>query len=321
MIPFLDGLKPMSKAPVTWIIVALNLFIFANTDLAIRHISSRLHSFYDDDEFIGTQARVYRQYLKKENPKHFLLNSNAHFINIYLSYLALKDQKFLDIAPDLEFSGDRVAINKWKENLAKINQIRTLHPHYVWGVSANNQSFWDKITYQFAHDGWGHLLSNIIFLLIFGAYLEKRWGGLAVLTTYLLGGWLAANLYTNFIGVSGAPLVGASGAVCALSGFIFAKRAFYPTKLFYILLPMRGYFGFVYVQTWIWVFVFWLVDDIAGWIESVPEMSGGVAHFVHLSGFVIGALVSVAYPFETEFSREETKDIPELYHFNPIVFE
>lgn len=318
MIPFLDGIKSFSKAPVTWIILTLNLFIFANTDFAIRHITSKLHSFYDDDDFIETQSKIYKQYLKKIKPNHFLLNSDARFIDIYLSYVALKDQNFLDLAIQTDWTGDQVAIKSWKEDLSHINQIRNLHPHYVWGVSAAHQSFWEKITYQFAHDGWGHLLSNIIFLMIFGVYLERRWGGASVLFTYLLGGWLAANFYTQLIGVSGAPLVGASGAVCALSGFIFIKRTFYPTRLFYMLLPIKGYFGFMYVNTWMWVVMLWLLEDISGWIGSVPELNGGIAHFVHISGFIFGIIIGYLYPFEKEFAQDELKTTPKSFELEPL---
>src|SRR5438270_6810928 len=72
------------------------------------------------------------------------------------------------------------------------------------------------LTSTFLHAGWLHLLSNLLYLAVFGPAVERRLGSLKFGLVYLgsaLGGSLA-HLFTQPL--SSQPAVGASGAVAGV---------------------------------------------------------------------------------------------------------
>jgi membrane associated rhomboid family serine protease len=92
------------------------------------------------------------------------------------------------------------------------------------------------ITYQFLHGGWMHLISNMAFLWVFADNIEDAFGHFGFLLFYLLCGIAAGLLHTVMQPDSGAPLIGASGAV---SGVLAAYLLLYPKARVWILLFMR----------------------------------------------------------------------------------
>src|SRR5437764_6207080 len=81
------------------------------------------------------------------------------------------------------------------------------------------------LTSTFLHAGWLHLLSNLLYLAVFGPAVERRLGSLKFGLVYLgsaLGGSLA-HLFTQPL--SSQPAVGASGAV---AGVIAAHLVLFP---------------------------------------------------------------------------------------------
>ncbi|MBC7446805.1 MAG: rhomboid family intramembrane serine protease [Hymenobacteraceae bacterium] len=59
---------------------------------------------------------------------------------------------------------------------------------------------WQLLTYMFMHGGWGHIISNMLSLVIFGAMLEQHWGAKRFLTFYLVCGLGAGLLYDGIRG-------------------------------------------------------------------------------------------------------------------------
>lgn len=59
---------------------------------------------------------------------------------------------------------------------------------------------WQLVTYMFMHGGWGHIISNLLSLVIFGAMLEQHWGAKRFLTFYLVCGLGAGLLYDGIRG-------------------------------------------------------------------------------------------------------------------------
>src|SRR5690606_1460731 len=72
------------------------------------------------------------------------------------------------------------------------------------------------ITYQFLHGGVLHLLSNMLFLWVFGDNVEDAVGHLRFLAFYLLCGVAGGLAHAAFMPSSGLPLVGASGAIAGV---------------------------------------------------------------------------------------------------------
>ncbi len=82
---------------------------------------------------------------------------------------------------------------------------------------------WQFVTYQFLHAGWMHLLGNMLFLYVFGNSVEDRLGHVAYLLFYLAGGVVAG---LGHAWVESASVLGASGAIAAVTGAIWRSSRF-----------------------------------------------------------------------------------------------
>src|SRR3989344_1246514 len=54
------------------------------------------------------------------------------------------------------------------------------------------------ITSQFLHGGWYHILTNMWFLAVFGPNIERAWGSIRFLVSYIVAGIAAAILQILF---------------------------------------------------------------------------------------------------------------------------
>ena len=76
-------------------------------------------------------------------------------------------------------------------------------------------------TSQFLHGGWLHIISNMLYLWIFGDNVEDRLGHGWFIVFYLGAGAVAAILQLLFDPFSSIPIVGASGAIAGVMGAYF----------------------------------------------------------------------------------------------------
>ena len=140
------------------------------------------------------------------------------------------------------------------------------------------------VTYQFGHSPSDilHLLFNMLGLWIFGVSLNDRLGHLSFLAFYLIGGAVAGMAH---IMDSPAPVIGASGSVCALiGGFIalFPRSRIRLLVLFFII-------GIYEVRS-LWVVAFYVLIDFIGWVGPSDT---AVAYVAHLSGYIYGFLLAL----------------------------
>jgi membrane associated rhomboid family serine protease len=162
------------------------------------------------------------------------------------------------------------------------------------------------LTSIFLHGGWGHLFGNAIFFWVFGNNVEDSMGRVRFLVFYLICG-LAASAAHVFVGpASPVPTVGASGAI---SGILGAYLLYYPRVRVNMLFIFIIFFKVIPLPAWV-VLVFWIgYQIIAGLPELMavnPNVSGGVAVWAHVGGFVAGLLL--AKPFENyALVRERTR--------------
>jgi membrane associated rhomboid family serine protease len=143
------------------------------------------------------------------------------------------------------------------------------------------------ITYQFLHGGWGHLLSNMLFLWVFADNIEDAYGHVAFALLYLTCGVLAGLAHVLTMPASAAPLVGASGAV---SGILGAYLVLFPKArvwvLLFLRLPLR--IGAL------WVLGGWFGLQLVSWWMDQGGTQTGVAWGAHVGGFLAGAAITYA---------------------------
>jgi membrane associated rhomboid family serine protease len=144
------------------------------------------------------------------------------------------------------------------------------------------------LTAMFLHAGWIHLLSNMLFLWIFGDNIEDRLGHFRYLSFYVLCGIAASlfHIFTNFH--SKVPSIGASGAIAGVMGaymFLFPKAQIRTLLIFMIFVKIVRIPAIVILGYWI------LTQILSGFAEFGAGSGGGIAWFAHIGGFVTGVLL------------------------------
>lgn len=139
---------------------------------------------------------------------------------------------------------------------------------------------WQLLTYGFMHGGPGHLLFNMLALLMFGAQLELVWGQRRYLTFYLVCVVGAGLCQLAVVSWSGGlyPTVGASGGVF---GLLLAYGMLFPNQRVMLLIPP------VPMKARTLVIVYGVISLLFG----VTGTQSGVAHFAHLGGMLFGWLL------------------------------
>jgi membrane associated rhomboid family serine protease len=161
----------------------------------------------------------------------------------------------------------------------------------LWPVGSGRFMPWQLVSYGFLHGSLGHLFFNMLGLWMFGAELERIWGGKRYLHFYFAS-VLTAALTQLLVGLvaGGAPTVGASGG---LFGLLLAFGMMFPNRIIMPLfppIPMKA-------KTFVMVF---------GGLELLFGVTGtqsGVAHFAHLGGMLGGFLMMRYWRGQPPFGR------------------
>lgn len=146
----------------------------------------------------------------------------------------------------------------------------------------------DMITSMFLHGGWMHLLSNMLYLWIFGNNIEDVLGPVRYAIFYLLCGILASLAQVLASPRANTPTIGASGAIAGVLG---AYIVLFPRARVLSLVFVLYFIRFVEIPAII-VLGFWIVLQLFNGVAALnmPGM-GGVAYFAHIGGFVAGLIL------------------------------
>lgn len=170
-----------------------------------------------------------------------------------------------------------------------------------WGtVPANifdaHQPIWQQLrdpallrllTALFIHVAWLHLLSNLLFLMIFGVPAERALGSVRFLVLFLLGGVVANFAGALSLAGEGRPIIGCSGAVSAVLG---AYVSLFPRARLGLVLPLGFYLEFVRVPAFLLIGIWALLQLL---FSYVGPSYGGYAWWTHLAGFLFGAVFAL----------------------------
>nr|WP_211173284.1 rhomboid family intramembrane serine protease [Brasilonema bromeliae] len=177
---------------------------------------------------------------------------------------------------------------------AQIEQFFQLYAVIPRELTNNFAGEWTTLfTSQFLHGGWWHLLSNMLYLWIFGNNIEDRLGHFKYLIFYLSCGALAA-LCQWIIGVnSGIPSLGASGAIAGILGAYIIR---FPDTRVLSLIFLGFFFTTIRVPAVVVIGLFFVQNVISGLanLQAAANMSvetGGVAYWAHIGGFVFGIIL------------------------------
>jgi membrane associated rhomboid family serine protease len=170
---------------------------------------------------------------------------------------------------------------------------------------AQGQALLTVLTSMFLHAGFLHILSNMIYLWVFGPALEDVMGSIPFGVFYLLCGVGATALQVLVNMSSQVPNLGASGAVAGVLGgyiLLFPRDTIRTVSFIGGGAMANRVSALILIGFW---FVLQLISGI-GSIVDVGIVEGGIAYFAHIGGFIAG-LVLVKL-----FARRPPNNVAEL---------
>jgi membrane associated rhomboid family serine protease len=155
----------------------------------------------------------------------------------------------------------------------------------------------------FLHGSWGHLLGNAVYFWVFGNNVEDSMGRFRFLLFYLVCGIAAAGTHILVDPASPVPTVGASGAI---SGVLGAYLVLYPRVRVRYLFIFIIFFKVIPLPAWAALLWWFGTQVLTGLPQLNPvgtEISGGVAVWAHVGGFVAGVLLVKLFENRSLVSR------------------
>ncbi|GAB7019482.1 hypothetical protein JCM18750_23430 [Halostagnicola bangensis] len=152
---------------------------------------------------------------------------------------------------------------------------------------------WTIVTSVYAHNGIGHLVSNSIALVLFGWPIARATTRLRFHAFFLVTGAIAGVsqilvmsgiMSISGIGGSAPGVLGASGAVFALLGYLIAGNR-----------VSSGFASVIEVPRWVTYLVFFALAVIV----TLTTLAPGVALIAHFTGFLVGLLAGRARVLRT----------------------
>jgi membrane associated rhomboid family serine protease len=160
---------------------------------------------------------------------------------------------------------------------------------------------WSFVTYAFLHADWTHLGLNVLWFLVFGSAVARRFGALRTLLFFAATAAAGALGHLAAVGTAFVPVIGASGAVSGFTAaalrFVFemggplgAMRA---TGEDAYRMPALRLVDMLRNGPVMGMIVVWVIINVAFGAMSLPMpgFEGQIAWQAHLAGFLAGLLL------------------------------
>ncbi|MDT8303364.1 MAG: rhomboid family intramembrane serine protease [Sedimentisphaerales bacterium] len=152
--------------------------------------------------------------------------------------------------------------------------LRTWAQHFE--LNADRPYLWQFVSYAFLHGGFMHIIGNMFFLYLFGNNVNDKLGNIGYLCFYLAGAVFSGIGHTW---VSGGNVIGASGAVAAVTG---AYLVLFPQTLITVLYWFF-FIGMVEVPALYFILLKMILID-----NVIARYTPQVAYDAHLAGYAFG---------------------------------
>lgn len=296
--PFLKGFQGFRNIPMTLLLIYLNIFIFL---LTYESRPWKESTVFNDPAVLEMTGRLYEQF--QSGPEALEKPSVKRLEDwMILGGRALRDPKFVELADKNNYVGDQIAIQTWKQDLKKFRESYHKRPANIFGLNYQYNRWLTWVTYQFMHAGFMHLLTNMIFLFIFGGAVERVLRPAAYIGLYMLSGFGGALAFSLMSHPGLAPVIGASGALSGIMTFYMVQERKKNVAFWYFLSPLPEYHGIIYLPTLL-LWPLCVLPDIVGFMSIHDDFGSGVAYAAHIGGAAFGILAGVVFAWARSVAR------------------
>jgi membrane associated rhomboid family serine protease len=158
-------------------------------------------------------------------------------------------------------------------------------PSFFAGHVGFEAAFLPLFTSMFLHAEFWHIAGNMLFLWIFGDNVEDFFGHFTYFLFYTVCGIGAGLLHIAFNLHSTVPALGASGAISGVMGayILLYPRARILTLVIIFPIPVPAV---IFLGLW------YILQFMAGLSTIGVKVTGGVAVWAHVGGFLLGMLLT-----------------------------
>ncbi|MHC4205207.1 MAG: rhomboid family intramembrane serine protease [Planctomycetota bacterium] len=191
----------------------------------------------------------------------------ANYVLVFVNVVIF----LLSYHPHVEYGGEAEYLRDWAGQ-------------FVLNPQPGQLYLWQFVSYAFLHASIWHIAGNMFFLYLFGNNVNDKLGNIGYLSFYLAGAVFSGIGHTF---LSGSPVLGASGAVAAVTG---AYLVLFPQTLITVI-----YFLF-FIGTMELPAMYFILFKLIIW-DNVLEPSiappVAVAYGAHLAGYAFGVTAIV----------------------------
>jgi membrane associated rhomboid family serine protease len=154
-------------------------------------------------------------------------------------------------------------------------------------------TFINFITPIFLHGGYLHIISNLWFLWVFGDNVEGKIGRLSFILLYFASGIFGNLIQYAILPNSDIPMLGSSGAVAGILG---AYYLLFPTAKIKTLIFIFIFVTFISIPAPLMLGYWFILQIFLGYISApTASVTGGVAFFAHVAGFLFGFFSALSF--------------------------
>jgi membrane associated rhomboid family serine protease len=203
----------------------------------------------------------------------------------------VKDEAFCaSLIKNRIITKDSPQFRQWRKKRDAYESLKQKALTYRFGYRPREKNTVGLFTCMYLHGSVMHLVGNMVFLWLFGAFLEAAVGSIWFFVLYSIAGVISSSLFGMMYPFSSGPLIGASGAISGLMGaygIVFGVRKI---RVFYSL---GFYFNYARIPA-IVLFPFWLgTEFFMLWTDKQSH----VAYMAHIGGLIAGIMMGAGIRF------------------------
>ena len=288
LMPYLHGITRARFPFGVALLVLINAFVFFGLQSGDdAHYAAEVEH-YSRGPLPGIELPLYESYLRQQNESQDADEVKAQVARSdTASALARmeKDEAFMQ-----KLHADEIVTTQ-NADYAMWKILRANHEATLANVFTNRYEFDTRrpspltaLTHQFLHANFGHILGNMIVLILIGPAVEALIGTGLFLAIYVCGGFAALGMHLLIGGDSGG-LLGASGAISGAMGAFAVLLGRRKIPFFYSLVV---YFDVIRAPALL-ALPIWLANEI---VQLVWLGDSHVAYGAHFGGLLTGALLA-----------------------------
>lgn len=257
------------------------------------------------DDFVPGYETAFRKRMER-------LDKAANAQEGEIQRIALARSQLVAAHPDFLAalrSGDIIAPGsdryaEWQSKRAKFERLMDQSVTRRYMLHYDQLEPVNVVTHMFLHGGMGHLVGNMLFLLLLGVLVEGALGPVLFLIAYLIAGVGGSALSLAVHWGTPTGMLGASGAIAGLMGLFTVLYGRLRVRFFY----------------WAWVYFDYvrapaivLLPVWLGWelLQFLTAEGSNVAYEAHAGGIVTGALIAAGVRAlgwqRDEFLKDESR--------------